>query len=412
MAIDQRLSEIRERITTTIRRNSDRGFLPYRGCDQVCMEMFSILEEAEQRQDQKLAFDIYMLVLLRMMKIISYADTSSGMATDVIQTCFANIEELCQNADEIHHKYFFDTIIKGAKNKVFQGWGDDSYELLKSAVYFVCNKKQAQKITDTFPLLGTSYNGNPYPEQLLITLAMIERLDGTEAADRYMLEHIDMPEMRMHAVEKALESKHYLRVEALCREAIKENIRGHYGRRSPWAYYLERLYTETAQQEKLLEMVRFILLERDTSYFQKLKDMYVAQNVWEEMRESLWQELSKALAPHEFAALLAEEGEVQKLLDVVTLHPTYVFHYGKQLAGNFPAETYAMFETCIVEEAQAATDRRKYRQVCRMIKDFAAAGAKERALELVDRFAAMYPRRPAMLEELAAARNKLEKHKK
>ena len=144
MAIDQRLSEIRERITTTIRRNSDRGFLPYRGCDQVCMEMFSILEEAEQRQDQKLAFDIYMLVLLRMMKIISYADTSSGMATDVIQTCFANIEELCQNADEIHHKYFFDTIIKGAKNKVFQGWGDDSYELLKSAVYFVCNKKQAQ----------------------------------------------------------------------------------------------------------------------------------------------------------------------------------------------------------------------------------------------------------------------------
>ena len=47
-----------------------------------------------------------------------------------------------------------------------------------------------------------------------------------------------------------------------------------------------------------------------------------------------------------------------------------------------------------------------------MIKDFAAAGAKERALELVDRLAAMYPRRPAMLEELAAAKNKLEKHKK
>ena len=412
MAIDQRLSEIREWITTTLRRNSDRGSLPYRGCDQVCMEMFSILEEAEQLQDQKLAFDIRMLILLRMMKIISYADTSSGMATDVIQTCFANIEELCQNADEIHHKYFFDTIIKGAKNKVFQGWGDDSYELLKSAVYFVCNKKQAQKITDTFPLLGTSYNGNPYPEQLLITLAMIERLDGTEAADQYMMEHIDVPEMRMHAVEKALESKHYLRVEALCREAIKGNIRGHYGRRSPWAYYLERLYTETAQQEKLLEMIRFILLERDTSYFQKLKDMYVAQNVWEEMREPLWQELSKVLAPHEFAALLAEEDEVQKLLDVVRQHPDLVFHYGKQLAVTFPVETYAMFEACIITEAQAATDRRKYRQVCRMIKDFAAAGAKGRALELVDRLAVMYPRRPAMLEELAAARNKLEKHKK
>lgn len=412
MAIDQRLSEIKERIATTIRRNSDRGFLHYRGCDQVCMEMVAILEEAERVQDQKLAFDIYILVLLRMMKIISYADTSSGMATDVIQACMADVEALCQAAAEMHRKYFFDTIIKTVKNKDFQGWPGDAYGLLKSAVYFVCEKKQAQKIIDVFPLLGTLYDDKPYPDQLLITLSIRERLEGAEPADQYMMEHIAVPEVRMLAVEKAFAAKHYLRVETLCREAIKGNIRGHYGRRSPWAYYLERLYTQTARQEKLLEIVQFILFQRDTSYFQKLKDMYVAQNVWEERREPLWQELSKALAPHEFAALLAEEGEVYKLLDVVKLHPTYVFHYGKQLAGSFPAETYAIFETCIVEEAQAATDRRKYRQVCRMIKDFAAAGAKGKAIELIDCLVTMFPRRPAMLEELAVAKNKLEKHKK
>lgn len=412
MASDQRLSEIKERITTTIRRNSDRGFLSYRGCDQVCLEMFAILEEAAKCQEQKLAFDIRMLVLLRMMKIISHADTSSGMATDVIQACFADIEELCQDADELHYKYFFDTIIKGAKNKVFQGWADDGYALLKSAVYFVRNKKQAQQVMDVFPLLGTSYSGSPYPEQLLITLGIVERIDRAEAADQYMMEHIDVPEMRMLAVEKAFAAKHYLRIEALCREAIKAKVRGHFNRRPPWAYCLERLYTETDQQEKLLEIVQFILLQRDTSYFQKLKAMYAKQGVWEEQREPLWQELSKALAPHELAALLAEEGEVYKLLEVVKLHPTYVFHYGKQLAETFPAETYAMFETCIVEEAQAATDWRKYRQVCRLLKDFAAAGAKEKAIELIDRLAAMYPRRPAMLEELAVAKNKLGKHKK
>ena len=265
---------------------------------------------------------------------------------------------------------------------------------------------------DIFPLLGTSYDGSPYPDQLLITLTIIERLDGAEAADQYMMEHIDVPEMRMLAVEKAFAAKHYLRVEMLCREAIKTKVRGHFNRRPPWAYYLEQLYTETDQKENLLEIIQFILFQRDTSYFHKLKDMYVTENVWEERREPLWQELSKALAPHEIAALLAEEGEVYKLLDVVKLHPTYVFHYGKQLAGSFPAETYAMFETCIVEETQAATDRRKYRQVCRMIKDFAAAGAKEKAIELIDRLVAMYPRRPAMLEELATAKNKLENHKK
>lgn len=44
-----------------------------------------------------------------------------------------------------------------------------------------------------------------------------------------------------------------------------------------------------------------------------------------------------------------------------------------------------------------------------MLKDFAAAGAKEKAIDLIDRLVAKYPRRPAMLEELAGLRKRLEK---
>ena len=69
-------------------------------------------------------------------------------------------------------------------------------------------------------------------------------------------------------------------------------------------------------------------------------------------------------------------------------------------------------ELQIAEEAQAATDRRKYRQVCRMLKDYASVGAKEQADGLIDCLVAKYPRRPAMLEELAAVKNKLAKNKK
>ena len=78
------------------------------------------------------------------------------------------------------------------------------------------------------------------------------------------------------------------------------------------------------------------------------------------------------------------------------------------MAENFPAEFYAIFEECIGEEALEATDRRKIRQVCRKIKDFAAIDAKEKAIEFMERLAAMYPRRPAMREELVVVKNKLE----
>ena len=409
---NQRLSEIRDLMTEAIRRNSDRGFIPYGGCNRICTEMFAILEETERCFDKRLVFDILMLVLLRMMKLLSHADTSSGAATDVIEFCLEGVEKLCQTADEEDRQYFFDSIVKAAKNKTFQEWPDQGYELLKSAVCFVRDQKQAKKIKDIFPVLGTLYDGKPYSDELLITLALVERLEGAEAADRYMMEHIDAPEMRLLAVDIALDAKHYLRVEKLCREALRENIRGDYSRRPPWAYYLERLYTATNQQEHLHEILRLILLQRDTAYFQKLKEFYIQQGVWEERRELVWQELSEKLLAHEYASLLAQEGELEKLLAIVKKHPSFVFHYGKQLTTRFAKEIYALFEACIAEEAQAATDRRKYRQVCRMLKDYASVGAKEQADGLIDCLVAKYPRRPAMLEELAAVKNKLAKNKK
>lgn len=322
---NQRLSEIRNHMTVTIRRNSDRGFIPYGGCNRICTEMFVILEGNERCSDKRLAFDIFMLVLLRMMKLLSHADTSSGAATDVIEFCLEGIEKLCQAADEEDYAYFFDSIVKAAKNKAFQEWPDQGYELLRSAVHFVRNQKQAKKIKEIFPLLGTLYNGKPYSDELLITHGLVERLEDAEAADRYLMEHIDAPEMRMLAVEKALEAKHYLRVEKLCREALRENIRGDYNRRPPWAYYLERLYTATNQQEHLHEILRLILLQRDTAYFHKLKEYYIQQGVWEERRETLWQELSEKLLAHEYASLLAQESEQEKLLAIVKQHPGFVF---------------------------------------------------------------------------------------
>lgn len=132
------------------------------------------------------------------------------------------------------------------------------------------------------------------------------------------------------------------------------------------------------------------------------------QGIWEQQRRPLWQEMFKLLPEHEYVSLLAEENEVEKLLEVVRRHPAFVFQYGKQLAGSFPSETFTIYEEYIVAEAREASERRKYRQVCRMIKDFAASGAKEKAIELIDRLATMYPRRSTMLEELSKLKKRLE----
>jgi hypothetical protein len=52
------LSEIKSEVRALIRRNSDRGFVPYSGCNRVCEEMTAMLEESKAQEDRKLIFDI------------------------------------------------------------------------------------------------------------------------------------------------------------------------------------------------------------------------------------------------------------------------------------------------------------------------------------------------------------------
>jgi fructose-1,6-bisphosphatase len=190
MIADQQLTDIKSQITAVIRQNFDRGFVPYSGCNRICAEMMAILQDAENLDDRKLAFDIHILILLKVVKLISHADTSSGAVNDVLDNCLYTIEKLCKEDDGANEKHFFDTIIKTAKNKLLIEWSDFGYRLLKSTVYLVHNPMQAQKVYDIFPILGPLYDGKEYPEMYLITLGMIERLEGPAAAEQYLMERV------------------------------------------------------------------------------------------------------------------------------------------------------------------------------------------------------------------------------
>ncbi|TWH49263.1 hypothetical protein [Sporomusa sp. KB1] len=404
------VNELKNQIKTAIRRNSDRGFVPYSSCNRVCAEMMAVMQMAEDQAqvgDYQQAFDIYIMVLVETIKLIAHADDSSGAAGDVIHGCISEIDRLCIDVQEIKPPHFFDAIIKTVKKKAFIEWSELGYRLLKSAVYFVQNKKQAQKIYDLFPVLGTMYDDKEYPDKLLITHGILVRLEGREAADRYLLNNLHVTEIRMLVVENALAAKDYMLAEKLCTEALRQDPRGYFNKPAPWAYYLEQLYTETGNEAKREEMLRFILLHGDTSYFKKLKELYQEQGNWHKQREVLWQELAKSLMHHIYASLLAQEGETALLLEVVKQHKSYIVHYGKQLAKDFPQVTYEIFEEYILAEAKAATDRGKYKNVCRIIKNLSAAGGKTRALDIIESLNELYQRRPAMQEELAAIRKKI-----
>jgi hypothetical protein len=408
----QELLDLKQQIKAAIRRNSDRGFVSYSGCNRVCAEMQAAMNVAERYSkvaDYQPAFDIYIMVLLETVRLVSHADDSSGCCGEVIYSCLSEIDEICKTVNRIGDKYFLNTLIKTAKNKVFEGWAEWAYKLLKSAVYFVSDAKEAKKIYNLFPILGSMYDDRDYPEKYLITLGITERLEGKEAARKYLFDNLDLDEFRKIVVENAIFDKDFALAVKLCNEALAKNNRGYNGKASQWAYFLEQVYEVTFNTDALIATVREILLQGDTTYFRKLKALYEQQGEWKKEQLPLWQELSKKINLYDYIPLLSQEGELQLLLEEIKQHKSYIVDYGKQLATAYPDEVYKIYEAYILEQASQANDRGKYKWVCSILKSLAGAGVKKQALEFIDHLCELYPRRPAMLEELAGLKQKLNK---
>lgn len=273
------ITDIRKQIKASIRQNSTQGYINNKGCIRICTEMMVTIQSLGDDISTRKAFDIYIVVLLEAVKLFFNADATSGTATELINTCLTGIGRICNSADKKDQKHFFDTIIKSLQIKAFKDWPYYGYKLLKYAVCFVNGREQAQRIYDLFFSLGKTYDGSDYPEKLIITHGIIERLDGREAGDKYLMENIHVPELRAMAVERFIEGKLYLLAETLCVEAISKIKYDHYNKPCVWAYYLEKIYTENGNVGKLLEIVCYIFFHGDMSYFKKLKELYQQEGV-------------------------------------------------------------------------------------------------------------------------------------
>lgn len=277
---DQQILDIKNKIRASILMNSYRGFVNERGCNVVCTEMMSIIQVAKMNINLRKTFDIYIIVLIEAVKLFFHADGTSGIITEVIQTCIKEIGNMCREADDCNQKYYFDSIIKTVQIRAFHDWPDYGYKLLRQAVCLVNNQKQANRIYDVFSVLGKMFDGKDYPDKFVIIHGIILRLEGKEAADKYLLENKHIGELRSIAVDNLLDEKNYELAEKLCVEALQKSKRKYLNRPTIWAYYLERIYTDTANKQRLIEIYYHIIFRGDISYIKKLKELYKNEEVF------------------------------------------------------------------------------------------------------------------------------------
>lgn len=415
------LSNLRARIANVKRHGTRRGFIDYYGCMSVCNELSAILDEAmadAQRGEYTYAYAVASIVLINCGRLAGSADDSAGGITDVRNDVRRVLEQVCTSVQPGSEAaaYIFTQALKDSQNKVFDGWDEFSYDLLLPAACLT-TAENTDKLYTVLDALHTKLSAGEFGTwhlecDALVRLSAVRAVEGETAADAFVAAHLQYDEIRRIAIRSAMERVDYPVAEKLCHEKIDSTDLDYYWTRE-WYGMLFETYAQAGNLEKQTALAEELLvLQKDTSYYAILKRLLSEKNLWAEKYPALLEQLSKNLPAHLYLTILSEEGETQRLLEVLKAYPSQVFTYGKQVSAAFPDETYALCLDEIRSQAAEANCRPQYKNVCSSIKKLFAFGGTQEAVAVIEELKARYPRRPAMQDELNALAARLAKKKR
>lgn len=410
-SFDEEIKIAKELLSASIRSNTHAGFIDWKGCDSICVDMESILDKADKRLEKaqaQAAFELSRMIVLRGMKLSSTADSSSGMLGEAISRAFEIMGEAVtklKNTDITVKSKCLATLIKDSQDKVFDGWSDEPYILIEYASR-LADAKSRVKLCDTLDSRwerdksrsAAEYHRNYYK---IAYYHITNNIDGEAAGDKYLNLNIDIPKLRRISIEKSIANADYGTAERLCLEILKGEKHNIYGNPPEWYYLLYECYEKSGNRQKQLDTARKILMCGDTKYYSLLKELYTADGIWEREYCGLLNEISNELPYHQYMELLSRENETQLLMEQLTLHVEMVFDYGGKLAKLYKYEIATLATAYLVEKMESANNRGQYAGCCALLKKLADWGLGDTSRTLIEEFRMVYPRRPAMQEELS-----------
>lgn len=417
--IKSEISAIKERMREAVREGTSRGFIGWSGCNHICNALDEISDEGFVRLHQghiRLAYMTGLTVLLKMTDLLSKADTSSGAWDYTIYHALELIEKACETAnDDNDQKFIFETSCKEARNKVFVGWGGWNFLLLRSAARFA-TEENVSIMEKTLDFLrerdakDDSYYSDS--DDRMARLAICKYLNDNDTYVSRLYDNLDIDEVREILIAYSISANNFSEGERLCIEKIdtiedrSNRMPYHWSR--VWYLKLYDVYLAQGDNEKQIDLARKLLIgEKDTHYYKILKDLLVAEGDWGREYSSLLEALSAALPPYSFMGILRDEGETDLLMQELHKHPGEVYTFGPFLSDKYPGNIFALYCQEIQKDAEDVSERKGYRRLCKQIIELGKQGGKEEAFKLIAELANRYCRRPAMLDELQKAKQKI-----
>jgi hypothetical protein len=412
------LATSKKLIKDYIRKATSRGFIAWNRVSDALIGVYMTLEKARERVETgetENAVSLCLLAQSAVMDMLGYCDDSNGEVSVVMNRSFDIINDAvlshAHQMDEHQQQKLYEIIMKEALGQGYEEWTDWKLNLFQSCVNLAFNPIIRQKLeTELARMIETSKKDDSWStgylmgEVKLLQLELLERFDGEEKALQFIHDNIRYSDFREKAIIHQLRKENYLEVIRLCTDG-EESDKNYRGLVHKWKQFRLQGYEGLGDSESQRKLLLDFVLENEFNYYIKLKELYTSVE-WPTVLQTILQSFeNRKHVPSTYVEILKTENLTDKLLEYCRMEPSSIQKLYPHLIKNYKDEVNAIFKTYIEIASERANDRKKYKQVCSIIKIYMKACDISSALQLMDELKERNKKRPAFLDEL----EKLEK---
>lgn len=397
-------------INALVKKVVDRhGFVDWRGARIVGNTVAEMLDNAKKHLDNQ-SYDkvlpVAFAVVEGLREVNECSDDSSGDIGGCISMAIALLEKTAEECSRPEiSRLVFDTCIKYYGKEYYKGYGWDN-DFLRIAASLVSDDKDFTSVMNLLEKPHASeYELNDIQ---LIKYNLLKKIKGDAVADEFLETNLSNPILRRLAIEQSITNRNFEKAIKLAKDGIKNDEARYPGLAKDWYEYL--LKTAQAQHDtsKIIEYARFLFVDgfkREQDYYQILKDNVDSQQ-WPSFFEILISDIRKHNrydCASRIADIYVREEMWNRLFAVVKEKQSlsYTSSYEKYLSADYAEQLAEMYAKMILIYMEDNMGRGCYQEACRYIRRMKKLGASVQAEKVISTLRTLYPKRKALMEELA-----------
>ena len=398
-----------------INENKRQGFISWRNVHAALQGAEMVLDKGRNKMvsgEEEKAVELGIAVLSIVVDMLQYTDDSNGEIGYIVNESITLLQDASSlvllSSNHRGQERTFNLILKEAMHKRYDGWNDTRYELLDVCTIYSARTSARKKLEETLDKLLTqlaavsSWSSDYDKEAILqLQLKILERNGEMEQASQFINNHLEFSAFRKMAIEKEIENENYESALKICEEG-EENDSKYPGLLKQWKEYRLQVYEKIEDIEKQKDILVEFVLDNEYEAYGKLKELYTPDE-WKFALENifdLFEGRSSDYLPHVYEYIAKAENRTDKILKYVEQAPSTVIELYTFLVDDYPEKVEDIFIKHILFEAEQATERKRYRFVCKKLLVYKEACGESKFNTLVQDLKDTYERKPAFVNEL------------